>query len=136
MNPIHYPRPGFGHANAFMTAGIPYVTGTTLTSASFSTLNGQVRFSFPRVARAVTVINKSNNDIRVHFNSLADGRVEQGHHYITLDDVDDSITFQVKCKQIFISLASASNAPVEVYADITNVPTIEMFELSGSGLTE
>lgn len=128
--------PGLWNANSYVASGIPYTTGSTVATANFATLNSQIRIDFPFVTRSITVISRATADIRIHFNSLADGRVEAGRHYMTLANVDSSITFNVKSKQIFISLATTgSDGDFELFAELTNIPSREMFPLTGSGLT-
>jgi len=128
--------PGIWNTNSYLSSGIPYVTGAVLLSSSFSTLNAQVKIEFPYITRSVTVINRSATDIRLHFNSLSDGNVEANHHYITLSESKDSITFSVKTKELYISLATGSaNGEFELFGELTNIPVTEMFSLTGSGLT-
>lgn len=134
--------PGVWSTNSYLSSGIPYVTGSMLLTSSFSTSsvtpNSQVRISFPYVTRAITVISRQAADIRIHFNSLADGQVENGHHYMTLSEIRDSITLSVKTRELYISLAAASggNGEFELFAELTNIPSKEMFPLTGSGLTD
>lgn len=130
-------RPGLWHTNSYIVSGIPFVTGTTVSAANFATNNAEVKISFPYITRSVTVINRSATDLRVHFNSLSDGNVEGGHHYITLSEERDSITFEAKCKQIFVSLAaSGTDGEFEIFSELTNIQVKEMYAFTGSGLTK
>ena len=124
---------GLGHVPAYQVAGQPFVTG------SLTIMNGvQEKIEFPYVARSVTVINRTDVDLRVHFNdaSAATGNpnVTEGRHYITLGDSKDSMTFNVKCKEIYVT-SQGDNGAYEVFAELTGIRTREMFELTGSGLT-
>lgn len=130
-------RPGLGNTNSYLVSGIPYITGATMLNANFGTLNAQQKIEFPYVARSVTIINTSATDIRVHFNSLATASVVDSKHFITLSDSKDSITFNVKCKEIFVSLAAAgADGTYQIAAELTTIPSSEMFSLTGSGLTD
>lgn len=82
--------------------------------------------------------------------SIADGTrctsaVLKGRHFIELNAVDESITFDVKCTEIFISRADcetndqgnsdATDIEVRVIAELTNIPVSQFTPMSGSGLT-
>jgi hypothetical protein len=56
-------------------------------------------------------------------------------HYITLNSNEDSMEFDVKCKQIFLSSPGGAGGFM-LYASLTNIPTSSMYALTGSGLTE
>ena len=127
-------RAGLGNVGSYQVSGIPYITGSTDID------NGQEQsFSFPYVTKSITVINNSAVDLRIHFNSTSSAggaQVITGLHYITLTENRDSITFNVKCKEIYISNASgASNGSYEVIAELTSIETGNMYALTGSGLT-
>ena len=127
-------RAGLGHVGSYQVSGIPWITGSTDID------NGQEhKISFPYVAKSVTIINKSAVDLRIHFNSTSsDGgaQVVTGLHFITLTEDRDSISFNVKCKEIYISNGSGdANGSYEVVAELTSIETTNMYALTGSGLT-
>tara|TARA_B100000427_G_scaffold328974_1_gene343556 strand:+ start:1752 stop:2216 length:465 start_codon:yes stop_codon:yes gene_type:complete len=120
---------------AYQVSGIPFVTGS----------NGQMTdeqeacVKFPNVTKSITVINSGsavNTELRIHFVSSSAGSVTSAaeHHYITLGSTGDSVTFNVKCKEIYIT--SIGTAGFELFAELTTIPTSSMFDLnvSGSGL--
>ena len=67
-------------------------------------------------------------------------------HYVELNATDESITFDVKCKEIFVSRADcrtndqgaqdATDIEFRVIAELTNIPCSEMGDMRGCGLTE
>ena len=121
---------GLGHVPAYQVAGQPFITG------SLTIMSGvQEKIEFPYVARSVTVINRTNVDLRVHFTDKDKGDTTNGLHYITLGDNKDSMTFNVKCKEIYVT-SQGDNGAYEVFAELTGIRTREMFELTGSGITE
>ncbi len=73
----------------------------------------------------------------MHFNALASGRVLDGTHYKRLSG-GESFTFNVKCKEIYISNPASGTQPLgfTVVAELTTIPTGSMFVLTGSGLTD
>jgi len=53
-----------------------------------------------------------------------------------LSDRKDSLTLAVKCKEIYISNPGAGASAYELVAELTGIGTNEMFDLTGSGLTD
>ena len=123
---------GLNNVGSYQVSGVPFITGSAALGAG-----QEYRYGFPFVARSVTVINHSANDIRVHFNSTSSGHVVNGLHYVELDSDEDSFTFNVKCSEIYISApaANAGNASYRIAAELTRIHTGSMFGLTGSGLT-
>tara|TARA_R100000152_G_C6751933_1_gene175613 strand:- start:644 stop:1057 length:414 start_codon:yes stop_codon:yes gene_type:complete len=124
---------GLNNVGSYQVSGIPWITGSTaLVKDTEHTI------SFPYVARSVCVINHSSDTIRVHFNSKdAPGNVIGGLHFVELDSDEDSYTFNVKCKEIYISAPNnGSDREYRVVAELTNIPTQRMYTLTGSGLTD
>jgi hypothetical protein len=106
---------------------------------------------FPQVAKSVTVINRADVELYVYFTdgtaNVGDSAgsydlsheeaVLAGQHYISLDNKKDSITFDTKCKEIFIANKSGGDGGAfQVLAELTSVSTNDMYELTGSGLTD
>ena len=123
-------RPGIGAVGEYQVSCTPFLTGNADIDSGV-----QNKIEFPYVAKSVTVINRSSVDLRVHFNDKDEGNTTEGLHYVTLGDSKDSITFNVKCKEIYIT-SQGNNGAYEVVAEVTGIPTEMMFHLTGSGLTE
>ena len=132
----HYYTNGIGAVGSYQVAGVPYLTGSTIAPGQ------EHKIEFPTVAKSVLVINKdtdsSQSELQVHFNSQTDGAVVSGRHYFPLDDQKDSISFNVKCKEIYISApgTGAGNSRYFLVAELTGIATTQMFNLTGSGLTD
>ncbi len=126
---------GLGHVGSYQVSGYPYITG----NADMGSVGGeQNTIKFPTVTKTVTVINRAAKTIRVHFVSQsAPGArgVINGLHYITLENKGDSIDFNVKCKEMFVTSVQ-SNAAYEIYAQLTTIPSKCMFAITGSGATD
>lgn len=120
-------RNGIGTTSAYQVSGIPFATGSTLGAA------GEDTVSFPAVTKAVTVTNIGAQSLRVHFNPSSAGNVIGGKHFMTLAS-SSSFTFDVKCKEV--SVSSVAGTDYEIFAELTTVPTTEMYILTGSGLTD
>lgn len=124
---------GLRNVGSYQASGHPFVTGSTLS-------DGEEKVTaFPFVAKSVTVIASGSADgplIGISFNSTgsADNTLS-GKHYITMDSDGDSMTFDVKCKEIYIHALNATSG-YEIYASLTNIETARMYGLTGSGLTD
>jgi hypothetical protein len=119
---------GLGNVGSYQVSGWPWVTGSVLTHGQ------EKKFSFPMVSKSITVIQSGSKPIRAHF-TTATTDVVNGHHYISTNNDNDSITFNVKCKEIYISAPDGATG-VEIFAELTRIPTGSMFHLTGSGITE
>jgi len=125
---------GLRNVGSYQVAGHPFVTGSTIKAAD------QVKVSFPYVTKKVTVIASGSlsatNHLRIHFFSTgaADQTVLTSTAYIVLDSHEDSMEFDVKCKEMYLS---APNAAVgfQVYASLTNIQTGSMYALTGTGIS-
>jgi hypothetical protein len=126
---IAYNKAGIGNVGSYQVAGHPYITGSTVPSG------GEVLIQFPLVAKSVTIISLGTPDLRVHFRSKDEPNVISGHHYITLFDIKDNVTFHNKCKEIYISAPSGSGE-FEMFAELTHIDAEEMYLMTGSGITE
>ena len=133
--------PGIGHVGSYQVSGHPYVTGSLLRSGQ------ELRILFPQVARSVTVIasgayTTTDEELRVHFNpaqSTGEGssNVVEYKHYIGLNTENASVTFNTKCKEIWVTgVQTGGTDGFQCFAELTQIPTSSMYALTGSGLTE
>ena len=129
------PAAGINNVGSYQAAGIPFITGSILTSGDQHTI------SFPYVTKKVTVIASGSitEHIRVHFHPTgSQNRV--GDHpngtFISLDSHEDAMEFDVRCKEIYMSAPAGASGGYRIYASLTGIPTGSMFALSGSGVTE
>ena len=142
-------RSGLHNVGSYQVSGYPFVTGSAIDASDPS--NGEIKVEFPTVAKSVTVINTGDIGLRVYFNaavatnswcpndtlSYPDDAPLTGLHFITIPNVQDSVTFDVKCREIYVaSTASGANdGAFELWAELTGIRKEEMFALTGSGLT-
>ena len=130
---------GLRNVGSYQVSGHPYITGSTdLGSAGDTT-----KITFPFVTKSVTLISSgafgtatTENSFKVSFNDPTTGDVitAAGQHYITLDSEEDRITFEVKCKEIYLT-AVTDNPSFQLFASLTNIDISHMYALTGSGLT-
>ena len=126
---------GLRSVGSYQVSGHPYVTGSNGTM----TAGSEHKIEFPYVTKSVTVINSGSlagaGELRIHFNPASghDVTTPAAHHYVTLGSDGDTATFNVKCKEIYIT--SIGTQAFELFAELTSIPTGSMFALTGSGLT-
>jgi len=128
---INTAYPGLNSAGAYQISGAPFLTGSDV-EQSTATVDG-IQISFPTVTKSVTVINKDSAvPLVVHFASRVNPNVMTNRRYITLKDEDTSMTFAVKCREIWISSAANGllTGSFEMLAELT--PIGVEYDLSGS----
>ena len=133
--PTYQYKAGLQNVGSYQVGGTPYLTGGAVPD---SAPNDEVKITFPTVTKNVLVTNTSGTiGIRVHFNSAATASVITGHHFFTLSNKGDNVTFNSKCKEIYISLETpGTDGGFELVADLTGIEAHEMFALTGAGLTD
>jgi hypothetical protein len=130
--PFNTYRVGLSNVGSYQVSGLPWITGSSTLG-----VGQEVSYSFPMVTKSITVINGSGEDIRVHFNSTGSGDVVSGLHYVLFDSKEDSYTFNVKAKEVYVSApgTNGGNASFTIIAELTQIGVESMYALTGSGLT-
>ena len=122
---IYQYKAGIANAASYQASGAPFVTGST-------GLTGVMKIEFPKVTKSITIHELNNVSLiyfyfhpdATEFNKFCIDNSAQNHGPVTID---------VKCKEIYIS---GSNLDFSLYASLTGIEAKEMFELTGSGITE
>ena len=136
--PLTQMRPGAGLHNvgSYQVSGRPWLTSSAFTQ------NTTLTCSFPCVSKNITVVNKGTNILRVSFGKDgAQGNDATKGHYITVPAltagaIDNTFTFDVKCRKVYITEPDQAAGSVEVYASLTGIHSGSMFELTGEGLDD
>ena len=130
-------KAGIGAVGSYQVSGVPWLTGSNSIGPGVTH-----QLTFPSVAKSITVINSDgleptpNVELRVHFTPIASGDVLTGRHFIPLWLDQQSITINVKCKEIYITNSDGTNdGAYAVFAELTGIASDQMFHLTGSGLT-
>lgn len=136
-NFVNY-KAGLRNVGSYQVSGAPWISGNVDCDP-----DDEDKYSFPFVAKAVTVINDSgaqgdaDGHLRIYFNASSTGDVINGRHYITLSGTSvTSVTLNTKCKEIYVSNAGESVCNYTVLAELTSIGTDSMYALTGSGLTD
>jgi len=131
---------GLNHVGAYQVAGTPYVSSSALPNTDTESL----RFQFPKVTKKVCISTSNTQGIRVHFAPYSAGEfgyaegADTNDNYILVEK-DHTFELSVKCKEIFISATQngSSSDTVQIFAELTNIPTERMFDLDGlEGVTQ
>lgn len=149
---------GLGNVGSYQVSGMPWVTGT------LDLNSGKIHMvEFPYVSRKVTVMNTgANGVILVMFQSgsttteitfpgpsgaqnfATSADVYANFHYVPISQ-NGSISIEAKCAKVYIANLTADsrwggsgvdNLGYTIAADLTNIPARQMYELTGSGITE
>lgn len=133
-----YPlAPGLGNTNSYIGGAAPWLSGSNVTGSAAN--NGEVKFAFPRVCRSFTVVNTTTPPILVYFHSRGtEPNVINNHHYFTLNNQGDSITYNVRCTAVYVSNKNnTGTGSVEISAELTPISDRELAnELTGAGITD
>tara|TARA_R110002124_G_scaffold140298_4_gene304723 strand:+ start:7090 stop:7503 length:414 start_codon:yes stop_codon:yes gene_type:complete len=124
---INHTKAGPNLVPAYQLSAIPYVTGSTGADEAISAK----QFKFPNVTRFITLSNSGNaagEYLKVAFTS-------EGLSHATLKNfflcpVNDSVTLDVRCKEIFITTSAAMQW--SVCAGLTPIEASEFPILTGS----
>jgi len=129
-------KSGIGAVGSYQVAGVPWITGS---GANGLPGDEEHKIEFPSVAKSVLVMLNDPttfSPIIVSFNATGSGNVVGGNHFYPLDANRDAVSFGVKCKEIYISNTTATPSGYIVVAELTGISCNEMFNLTGSGLTD
>jgi hypothetical protein len=120
-----------------MVSGHPFLTGSGDADPGGNGMGAGVedKIEFPFITQKVTVIASGSGEIRVSFASQGTATVASGRHYVALTGNDESVTFEVKCKEIYIKNPGGAGAGYQLIAELTSIPTDDMYTLTGDGIT-
>ena len=132
-NELKYYSAGIHNVGSYQASGWPWLTASVFTGVA----DTEIKTSFPMVTKSITFIQSgSNAGARIHFVSTSSGPVVERRHYVSLNADGESLTMNVKCKEVYISVPGADSFAIEIQAELTNIPTSRMYTLTGSGHTE
>lgn len=128
---------GLFNVGSYQIAGHPYVTGSTIAPGQ------QHAYFLPAVTKRVKVqindVSGAVGAVRVHFaNSNANNSVMTNNHYWTVFQtaaLRNELDVAIKCKEIYITgQTGVEGVSYQIIAELTSVPSTDMYPLSGSGI--
>ena len=120
---------GINNVGSYQVAGRPWVkTYSGIASGSTQSI------SFPKVTKNILVINQAGVAVRVHFCAKAtSANVFNNKHYIHLDSDEDSISMNIRVKELYIT-PEAGSAGFTVFAELTNIEPENMYSYNVAGI--
>ncbi len=144
---------GIGNSAAYQVAGRPYLTGSIVQNGDGSQTNSQQKVVFGAITRSIQVVNTGSSAILLHFDDrTAAPSLINEHNYIVIPPdlnhygsgtADNYISgsyknsptvMNVKCSHLYISSAGSGQSGFQIAAELTHIPTADMYVLSGSGI--
>jgi hypothetical protein len=136
---------GLGNSAAYQVAGKPFMTG------SFVGNGGEVRVQFPTVAKSIIIVNTGSagnaDALKLSLVSTSDGLqggAIGGLHLMPVfasntnyDQSACTVKLEGKFKEIYVSDGTTSQTSMGgfyLYAELTGIPSADMYELTGSGV--
>lgn len=136
MSFYNYGSPGLGNVGAYLLAPLPFLTSSNI--YPFNPYGGEVKVTFPSVAKYVNVVNKGTTPIYIYFDSRTNSNVYNHGHYVKLSSQDDSYSFSVRCVNIYISqdISTLTTGSFQLHAERTSIDAEALGPLSGSGIND
>ena len=139
MATFNYGPPGVSYTPAYQVSGYPWITGSATIGAEV-----EHKISFPYVTKAFTVSLSSSSEsqgrLNVTFESTGSSPdVIGSRHFVQLAGNADSFTFNVRCKETWISTPASADQQgaavgYEIMAELTNIPGANIKVMTGSGI--
>lgn len=126
---------GLNNVGSYQVSGIPFVSGSDMPGDTTTSL----RFEFPTVTKTITFKSNYGHNMRIHFAPYTasfgyTNEAQTDNNYFLLL-AGETKTFNVKCKEVFISSensnAGSNNEDIQIIAELTNIPAERMFSLDG-----
>jgi len=113
---VHKYTAGLHNVGSYQVAGSPYLTASAVTTA-------ETIFYFPRVTKRIVIENTdTTHDLNIYF--LASSTTP------LILPAGKTIDMDIKCAHIYMKGIS-DTADMQMYAEITNIPTGSMYSLVG-----
>mgnify|MGYP003114939216 CR=1 FL=1 len=150
----YYPKAsGIGSSAAYQVAGRPYLTGSIVQNGDGSQTNSQQKVVFPAVTRSIQLVNTGTVPVLLHFDDRTEApALIAEHNYLVVPPdlvhcgsgsssnfVSGSFKntptkLDIKCSHLYVSSAGMGQSGFQLAAELTHIPTADMYTLSGSGI--
>lgn len=145
---------GLGNTAAYQVSGRPYLTGSVVENGNGATpAASQFKITFPYVTRTMRIVNTGSAALRVHFADITvSPALHNEHNYMVIPpdgnhygsgSADNYISgsyknrpleLNIKCRDLYVSSVNQGQSGFQVIAELTHIPSEDMYVLSGSGL--
>jgi|APSaa5957512622_1039677.scaffolds.fasta_scaffold35059_4 hypothetical protein len=123
-----YAPPGHGMVSEYQAAGVPFVSS----SASMVDTAPQ-KFTFPYVARHVTIFNSGSTPVRVGFTENGVNANPTESNYFLVLAMSNTPRLELKCDEVFVRKDAGTDPNiVSIVAGLTTIPRKNFFTMSGS----
>ena len=113
---VHKYTAGLHSVGSYQVSCAPYLTASSVTTA-------ETIFSFPRVTKRIVIENiDTTHELSIYFSASSTTPL--------ILPVGKKIDMDVKCAHIYMKGISGT-ADIQMYAEITNIPTGSMYSLAG-----
>tara|TARA_R100001079_G_scaffold93974_1_gene56775 strand:+ start:9569 stop:9979 length:411 start_codon:yes stop_codon:yes gene_type:complete len=129
---------GLRNAGSYIVSGQPYITGSFTDSGDNAVpAHHELQVKFPYVTKSITLWNFSAGTEMLRLHLVSSSSITNhptSKHYYELAK-DESLTVNLKCKEVWLSATAAGDVTWKLYASLTNIPTGSMYALAGSGIS-
>ena len=144
---------GIGNSAAYQVAGRPYLTGSIVENGDGSQANSQQKVNFGSVTRSFQIVNTGSHHLLLHFDDRTQAPTLINRHnylviapdlnhygsgsadnYISGSYKNSPIVMNVKCSHLYISSGGTGQSGFQLSAELTHIPTQDMYPLTGSGI--
>tara|TARA_R100001443_G_C3355226_1_gene177775 strand:- start:923 stop:1357 length:435 start_codon:yes stop_codon:yes gene_type:complete len=135
---------GLNNVGSYISSGVPWITGSAANTNSIGS-GEELKIEFPYVTKRIHIQNTRGGSaaagkrLRVHLVATGSGAVVSGLHYYEIANDSSlgatTLDLNVKVKEIYLS-APGTGTAYSLVAELTRIPAIRMFELTGSGVSE
>lgn len=116
-----WPGPGPNHVPAYQISGLPYITGSIISSGDTAVIH------FPYATKFVKVFNSGSNPV---FVGVTQNGVE-GTNKFTVPSSSSSGLLEIRVKDLWLH-AGAGNVEAEIIAGLTTIKASDYFEVTGA----
>jgi hypothetical protein len=109
---------GLRNVGSYQVAGTPYLTASNLS-------NEEKLFEFPNVTKKIVVENTGSNDVYLYFYPSSSAS------NMLIIPTTKKIEMDVKCILLYASSSQGDPTGIQIFAELTNIPTSKMYSLTG-----
>ena len=127
---FNYPKTGVNFSAAYQASGVPHITSgdAPVTSVDADTA---LKISFDYVTRNIKFKNTDAGSKKIRLAFTATGSLAASANNIVVS-AGETVTYDFRCKDIFLMATGAGTCPFELVAGLTTIPASNFPVLTGS----